>query len=92
MTDKLLYKLKAAEELAEKGLIQGAAEAKREIWLYTFSDPYTIAERVAENLSIPTVTARKGLKSLSEAGLLYADKTENASRKYRNYDLIRIFD
>lgn len=59
MTDKLLYKLKAAEELAEKGLIQGTAEAKREIYLYTFSDTYTSSERVAENLRIPTVTAKK---------------------------------
>ena len=84
--------MKAAEDLAEKGLIQCTVEAKREIWLYTFSDPYTYAERGAENLRIPTVTARKGLESLSEMGLLYADKTEIANRKYRNYDLIRIFN
>lgn len=92
VTDKLLHKLKAVEDLADKGLMQCTIEANREIWLYTFSDPYTIAERVAENLRIPTVTARKGLKSLSETGLLYADKTEIANRKYRNYDLIRIFN
>lgn len=60
--------------------------------MYTFSDPYTYAERISENLRMPTVTARKGLKSLSEVELLYADKTEIANRKYRNYDLIRIFN
>lgn len=84
--------MKTAEDLAEKRIMQCTLESEGEIWLHTFSDPYTTVEGVAENLRIPTVTARKGLESLSEVGLLYADKTEIANRKYRNYNLIRIFN
>jgi len=92
MTDTLLSKLKATEDLALKGLKLCTLESEKNIWLYTFSDPYTTAARVAENLSMSPATARKGLKALSDAGLLYSDESTIRNRKYRNYDLMRILD
>ncbi|PTQ83312.1 Fic family protein [Trichococcus patagoniensis] len=92
MADSLLSKLKAAEDLGFKGLKLCTLESEKNIWLYTFSDPYTTAARVAENLSMSPATARKGLSALSDAGLLYADESTIRNRKYRNYDLMRILD
>ena len=92
MADSLLSKLKAVEELASNGLKKCSLESEKNIWLYTFSDPYTTAARVAENLHLAPGTARKGLKALSDAGLLYTDETAIRNRKYRNYDLMRILN
>jgi Fic family protein len=92
MADSLLSKLKAVKELASNGLKKCSLESEKNIWLYTFSDPYTTAARVAENLHLAPGTARKGLKTLSDAGLLYTDETAIRNRKYRNYDLMRILN
>lgn len=92
MADSLLYKLKESEKLATNGLNQCTLDSEQNIWLYTFSDPVTTATRVARNLKISPTTARKGLKALSEAGLLYADTTAKRNIKYRNYDLMRILN
>ena len=92
MADSLLSKLKAVEELASNGLKKCTLESEKNIWLYTFSDPYTTAARVAENLHLAPGTARKGLKALSDAGLLYTDETAIRNKKYRNYDLMRILN
>jgi Fic family protein len=92
MVDSLLNKLMEAEKLATLGLKKCNLESERRIWLYSFSDPVTTATRVAENLKISPATARKGLNTLSEAGLLYTDETTKRNKKYRNYDLIRILN
>lgn len=90
MTEKLLNKLSDAENLAVDGLKKCDLESERNIWLYSFSDPYTNAARVAEKLNISPATARKGLNKLAEEGLLYADESVKRNKTYRNYDLLRI--
>lgn len=92
MADSLLNKLKEAEKLATAGLKKCTLESERDIWLYTFSDPVTTATRVSKSLKISPATARKGLKTLSEAGLLYTDEITKRNKKFRNYDLMRILN
>ncbi|WP_425806441.1 Fic family protein [Desulfitobacterium sp. Sab5] len=92
MADSLLNKLKEAEKLATAGLKKCALESERDIWLYTFSDPVTTAARVSKSLKISPATARKGLKTLFEAGLLYTDEFTRRNKKFRNYDLMRILN
>ncbi|AET70561.1 hypothetical protein Desor_5173 [Desulfosporosinus orientis DSM 765] len=92
MADSLLHKLKEAEKLAALGIRKCMLESEKNIWLYTFSDPVTTAARVSESLKISPATARKGLKTLSEAGLLYTDEITKRNKKFRNYDLMRILN
>ena len=86
----MLNKLENAEKLAIEGLKKCTLESERQIWLYTFSDPYTTSVRVAKKLNISPATARKGLAVLAEAGLLYTDESVKRNKKFRNYDLMRI--
>ena len=90
MADSLLNKLENAEKLAVEGLKKCTLESERQIWLYTFSDPYTTSVRVAKKLNVSPATARKGLAVLVEAGLLYTDESVKRNKKFRNYDLMRI--
>ena len=92
VASSLLCKLKTAEELAFQGLDQCNLESERDIWLYTFSDPYTTEISIAKGLHISTETARKGLRSLADLGLLYADGNATQSKTYYNYDVTRIFN
>lgn len=90
MADSLLRKLKESEELAKNGLEKCELESEKRIWLYTFSEPFTDANRVAEALDISPATARKGLNMLVDEQLLYGDSNVKRNKKYRNYDLMRI--
>lgn len=92
MTDRLITKLRDAEELAKKGLRKLSLQSEKNIWLYTFSDPFTTATRVSQALKVTPATARKSLQTLSDANLLYSDKDVKRNRKYRNYDLMRILN
>ena len=92
MANSLLNKLAKAEDLAVAGLKKCEIESEKKIWLYSFSDPFTTAARVSDSLNISPATARKGLKALSEAGLLYTDENTKRNKKYRNYDLMRILN
>ena len=92
MADSLLKKLKDSENLARSGLNKCELESEKNIWLYTFSDPFTTVARVAEGLSISSNTARRGLKKLTDEGLLYTEESVQRNKKYRNYDLMRILN
>ena len=90
MAERINRKLDAAEHLAKQGLSQCTTESEKRVWIYTFSDPFTIAKTVSENVSISPNTARNALNSLAEKKLLYADSDIKRNKKYRNYDLMRI--
>lgn len=92
MAECLLKKLNETNALAENGFSKCNLDSERNIWLYTFSDPITTANRVADNLDISPTTARKGLNSLVDHGLIYSNDSMKRNKKYRNYDLLRIFN
>ncbi len=90
MADKIHQKFVAAEQLAVKGLRKCETESEKNVWLYTFSNPFVTAKEVAEELAITQNTARKALKSLVEKDLLFAETEKKRNKKYRNYDLMRV--
>ena len=90
MADRINQKLDKAEQLAMKGLGICETESERNVWLYTFSDPFTNSSKVAEHVGIAPNTARKALNSLVEKDLLFVDTEIKRNKKYRNYDLMRI--
>lgn len=90
MADKINDKLDKAEALARDGLQLCETTAVQNVWLYTFSNPFTTVAPVAKALNISPNTARKGLNSLVEKGLLFTDRHTKRNKKYRNYELIRI--
>ncbi|WP_382401039.1 hypothetical protein [Lentibacillus salinarum] len=47
MADRIHKKLENADQLAEHGLKQCHLESERNVWLYSFSDPFTTAKNVA---------------------------------------------
>lgn len=90
MSENLLKKLESADKLAKDGLNKCKTKTEEEVWIFSFSEPVTTAPEVAEKVGISANTARKALSSLTEAGLIYADKYAKRNKRYRNYDLVRI--
>ncbi|MCM3742111.1 Fic family protein [Oceanobacillus luteolus] len=90
MATRIYEKLEKADRLASEGLIKCQLESEKRVWLYTFSDPFTTAKKVAEHLGISTNTARNALNTLAEKKLLFSDREVKRNKKYRNYDLMRI--
>lgn len=88
--DRINRKLDGAEQLATQGLAQCKTDSERKVWLYTFSDPFTNAKQVSNELGISANTARNALNSLVEKKLLFSDTEVRRNRKFRNYDLMRI--
>lgn len=89
-TEKIHEKLERAEELAKRGLSLCHSTSDQNVWLYTFSNPFTTVSQVAKALSISPNTARKSLNTLVMMELLYTDKHTKRNKKYRNYELVRI--
>ena len=90
MADRINHKLEQAEQLAMKGLSVCQTESEKNVWLYTFSDPFTTSSKVTKHLRLSANTARKALNSLVEKDLLFVDSDVKRNKKYRNYDLMRI--
>ena len=90
MSENLLKKLGEVDKLAREGLSKCNTKTEEEVWIFSFSEPVTTAPEVAKKVGISANTARKALGSLSEAGLIYADKYAKRNKRYRNYDLVRI--
>jgi Fic family protein len=90
MAERITRKLDAAEQLAKHGLKECQTESEKKVWIYSFSDPFTNAATVSENVRISQNTARNALNSLVEKKLLFADSETKRNKKYRNYDLMRI--
>lgn len=90
MADRIHSKLENADELAKSGISQLKLESEKNVWLYTFSDPFTTAKKVSEKLNISSNTARNSLNKLVEKKLLFTDSEAKRNKKYRNYDLMRI--
>lgn len=92
MAECLLKKLSKTNELAKNGLLKCKLDSEKKIWIYTFSEPVTTVNRVAEDLEISPTTARKGLNTLVDNGLIYSNSSAKRNKKYRNYDLLRILN
>lgn len=90
MAERINQKLENAETLAKKGLSQCDLDSEKRVWLYTFSDPFTTAKKVFNQLDISANTARNALNTLAKKDLLFADTEVKRNKKYRNYDLMRI--
>lgn len=90
MAERINQKLGAAEQLAYRGLEQCKTDSERRIWLYTFSDPFTTAKKVSNEIGVSPNTSRNALKSLADKQLLFTDTEVKRNKKYRNYDLMRI--
>ncbi|MDK2942965.1 MAG: hypothetical protein PWP56_2478 [Acetobacterium sp.] len=90
MSENLLKKLGEVDKLAREGLSKCNTKTEEEVWIFLFSEPVTTAPEVAKKVGISANTGRKALGSLSEAGLIYADKYAKRNKRYRNYDLVRI--
>lgn len=90
LADSLCEKLKKIQDLAFKGLERCELDSEKDVWLYTFSDPFTTVSAVSKKLKYSQTTIRKALRNLSEKELLYSDKQSKRNIKYRNYDLMRI--
>lgn len=90
MTENLLAKINAATKLANNGLEKCRLVSEQRLWIYSFSDPITTANKAAKALGISPTTARAGLNKLATNELLYADESVKHNRRYHNYDLLRI--
>lgn len=90
MATRIHGKLEDAEKLAREGLAECTLESQKRVWLYTFSDPFTTAVKVADQLHMSANTARSALNSLAEKKLLFPDREAKRNKKYRNYELMRI--
>lgn len=90
MAERINYKLEKAEHLAKSGLKKCGTASEKSVWLYSFSDPFTTAKKVSNEIRISPNTARKALRSLADKQLLFSDTAVKRNKKYRNYDLMRI--
>ncbi|WP_099224166.1 Fic family protein [Listeria costaricensis] len=91
MTENMLKKLAAITNLASAGLkmIDMPRHSINDIWLTTFTKPYTTVSEVAKTLHIGVSTARNGLNRLVELRLIDVDKAKRKNKVYVNYDLLR---
>lgn len=90
MVTRINKKLENADKLAKEGLAECKLESEKRVWLYTFSEPFTTAVKVADQLRMSTNTARNALNSLVEKKLVFTDREAKRNKKYRNYELMRI--
>src|SRR5699024_7595668 len=90
MASRIHSKLEQAEILARSGLEKCEHDSEKNVWLYTFADPFTTAKKASQHIGVAPNTARNALKSLADKQLLFADAQTKRNKKYRNYDLMRI--
>ncbi|QKY70327.1 Fic family protein [Lentibacillus sp. CBA3610] len=90
MANRINDKLEAAEQLAEQGLARCETESEKNVWIYTFSTPFTNAVNAAGKIGVAPNTARNALNSLVRKDMLFTEREVKRNRKYRNYDLMRI--